>query len=87
MGFTAMSRVHYSFDAAVAAAAAAPDAKAPILRAARRPKPPSRTYLRRATENLGLFAFGFGATNLLIHFAVGFFYALRMSSMVSQFNL
>ncbi|WP_424360525.1 hypothetical protein [Methylocystis parvus] len=83
-----MSRVHYSFDSAVAAVAAAPETReSPIVRAVRRAKRPSRPYLRRAMENLGLFAFGFGATNLLIHFAVGFFYALRMSSMVPHLNL
>lgn len=33
-------------------------------------------------ENLGLFAFGFGASNLVIHFAFGFFYGLPMSSLL-----
>jgi hypothetical protein len=88
MGFTAMSRVHYSFDSAVAALAAAPKAaETPIPRTPRRAKRPSRAYLRKLAENLGLFAFGFGATNLLIHFAIGFVSAGRIASMLPHINL
>jgi hypothetical protein len=88
MGFKAMSRVHYSFDTGIAAIAEAADSGHPVIpRAPRRLRLKSRARLRRAIENLGLFAFGFGATNLLIHFAVGFFYALRMSTVFSTLNL
>jgi hypothetical protein len=37
-----------------------------------------KPFLRR--EKLGLFALGFGSTTLLIHFAVGYFAAARMTS-------
>jgi len=77
MGSNAMSRVQYSFDNSVAALAAKPEAR--TIRAPARPSLPSRRYMRGAMETFGLFAFGFGATTLLIHFAVGFLYAMRLS--------
>lgn len=54
----------------------------PIVRSAERtpaPKLPSGKTLKRALENFGLFLFGFASTSLLIHIAVGFFLASRMS--------
>lgn len=82
-----MSRVHYSFDVGVAAIATAAQSEPPARAPRRRPRIGSRYRLRQIMENAGLFAFGFGATNLLIHFAVGFFYALRMSSVFATLNL
>ncbi len=78
-----MSRLHYSFNSGAAAAVAQPEPEeARVLRAPRRSKLRNRQYLRSAMENLGLFAFGFGASNLVIHFAFGFFYGLPMSSLL-----
>jgi hypothetical protein len=85
MGFVAMSRIRFSFDSNVAAVAAKPEVQA--FRAARRREIPIRRRMRDAMENFGLFAFGFGAATLLIHFAVGFFGASRMSSMFPPLNL
>lgn len=83
-----MSRVHYSFDSAIAAIVTKPEPEGTrVRRATRGGKLKSRQFLRETMENLGLFAFGFGATNLLIHFAIGFFYAARVSSMVPQIYL
>ncbi|MGJ0392780.1 MAG: hypothetical protein ACR650_08505 [Methylocystis sp.] len=72
-----MSRLHYSFNSGVAAALAeksAEKARSPRIKA----KFPSRRYLRSAMENLGLFAFGFGSTNLIIHFVAGFLLSAQM---------
>lgn len=85
MGFSAMSRVNFSFDSSVAAVLPKPETRK--ARMWRRPTLPSRRYMRIALENLGLFAFGFGSTTLLIHIVVGFFLASRMSSMLSAVNL
>jgi hypothetical protein len=83
MGFVAMSRVQYSFDSDVALK---PEVGA--FRATQKRKIiPVRSRMRSAMENFGLFAFGFGATTLLIHFAVGFFSAARMSSMFPPVSL
>lgn len=76
-----MSRVQYSFDAQLAALAAKPEGRRPRARtqatlSARRP-------WKSAIETLGLFAFGFGSTSLLIHVAAGFFLATRMSSLLA----
>jgi hypothetical protein len=78
-----MSRVQYSFENA-AAIAAKPEGRRPRLS---RANLPSRRYLRLALENLGLFAFGFGSSALLIHIAAGFFLASRMSSLLSLVNI
>jgi hypothetical protein len=43
--------------------------------------------MRKLMETLGLFAFGFGSSSLLIHIAVGFFFASRMSSALSIGNM
>lgn len=78
-----MSRLHYSFNSTVAAAVAQPEPEeARVLRAPRRSKLRNRQYLRSGIENFGLFAVGFGASNLVIHFAFGFFYGLPMSSLL-----
>lgn len=44
-----------------------------------------KPFLRR--EKLGLFALGFGSTTLLIHFAVGYFVAARMMSVLPHLYL
>ncbi len=65
-----MSRLHYSFNSDVAAALAeksADKARSPRIGA----RLPSRRYLKTAVENVGLFLFGFGSTNLIIHFIAG----------------
>jgi len=84
MGRSTMSRVQYTFDTDLASVAAKPEARKP--RAPARVKLPSRRYLKTALENLGLFAFGFGSTSLLIHIAAGFFLASRMSSLFPLVN-
>jgi hypothetical protein len=43
--------------------------------------------MRKLMETLGLFALGFGSSSLLIHLAVGFFLASRMSSVLSVANM
>jgi hypothetical protein len=60
-----VSQINVAFDAPIATGA---------LTRPRFRKP----FLRR--EKLGLFALGFGSTTLLIHFAVGYFAAARMTS-------
>jgi hypothetical protein len=76
-----MSRVQYSFDSHLAAALADPDLRAPRAPATR--KFSSSRHMRKLMETLGLFALGFGSSSLLIHLAVGFFLASRMSSVLS----
>ncbi len=51
------------------------------------PSLPSRGALRRALENLGLFIFGFGSASLLIHLAIDFFLASRLSCMFALGNV
>ncbi|QGM97102.1 hypothetical protein [Methylocystis parvus] len=80
-----MSRVQYSLEGGVAAVP--PQPVTHLFRATRGPSLPSRREMRRAVENLGLFAFGFGTTTLLIHFAVGLFAAARMTSALPPFTL
>jgi hypothetical protein len=80
-----MSRVQYSFDSHLAAALANSELRAP--RAPATQKSSSRRYMRKLMETLGLFAFGFGSSSLLIHIAVGFFFASRMSSALSIGNM
>ena len=84
MGPSPMSRVQYSFENAAAVAAAKPEGRRARVMSR---KLPSRRYMRLALENLGLFAFGFGSTALLIHIAAGFFLASRMSSLLSLVNI
>ncbi len=79
-----MSRVQYSFDSHLAAALANPDLRAPRAQAT---KSSSRRQMRQLMETLGLFAFGFGSSSLLIHVAVGFFVASRMSSLFSAVSM
>jgi hypothetical protein len=79
-----MSRLHFSFDNRVAATLAENEAakKRPLrLKAKFR----SRRYMRAATENVGLFAFGFGSTNLIIHYAARFL-AAPLSGILSVVN-
>jgi hypothetical protein len=75
----AMSRVNYAFDEAALRQYAKPDGR--TLRTPMRAKLRNRRFLRGAMETAGLFAFGFGSTGLLAHFAAGVFLISRMSAL------
>jgi hypothetical protein len=53
----------------------------------RTPAPKTRRDLKKSVRAIALFAFGFGSTSLLIHIAVGFFLASRMSCLLPFLNI
>lgn len=77
-----MSRVHYAFDEHVARQYSKPAGRK--LQMPMRAMLRNRRLLRSAMETTGLFAFGFGATGLLTHFAAGVFLYSRLAAMFPQ---
>jgi len=80
-----MSRIRYSFDETLLSATPQPSGRQP--RVPLRARLRSRRYLRSAMEAAGLFAFGFGSTSLLIHFAAGFFFIHRIYGLFPPLRL